>query len=503
MRSRSPALLALSGALLLATTSAVPTLAQGKAGGDDPPVTLQLAIADSRGRQSEQAALDLVDNASRISGGSITIEPTFEAGTVADLVTAGTYDLGILPSRDWDAAGVTSLDAFEAPFLVDNDALALAISTNDIAKRAMGGLDAVGVTGLALWPEDLRHLFAFAPSGKILTTPAEVAGSTILVVAGVPGHDVITALGGTIYAEGTAAGAFTGSRELDADSGALTGMVTGLWGAGLPTDAVTVAGDEVLYAKYQMLVANTGALGKLTDAQRADLDQAVLATQAAALGRHFTEADLAAQLCEAGATVIAAGPDALAAMVAATAPVTAALEQDPVTKGLIADIGALKAATPASPGAGTCSPPPASPAPSLAPSPAPGAAENVDGYIGSQLLPNGSWRATITRDDLLAKGMTAEFADKNAATITWTLTDGTSVMGWDGGNQDDCMPTYSLAAEVVRIAFTGLDGCTGETLDVVWKLDGNELSLKVVGAKPAAVLATERAWLERTWTKID
>ena len=34
----------------------------------------------------------------------------------------GNADLAMLPTRGWHVLGVMSMDAFEAPFLIDNDA---------------------------------------------------------------------------------------------------------------------------------------------------------------------------------------------------------------------------------------------------------------------------------------------------------------------------------------------------------------------------------------------
>ena len=343
MRYIRTGIVALSGAILLSAAGLVPVLAQSSKGGSDPvPLTLNLLVWDFTGRQSEAVANDLVRIADEVSDGTVTIVPTFGVGDAATAAKDGAVDLALVPAREWDALGVTSMDALEAPFLIDDDALALAVASSDIADRAMAGLDALGVTGLIMWPEDLRHLFAFDPSGKVFRTPADIAGSTILVVAGKPGHDLITTLGGTIYEEEVATGQLTGYRDTDASSGTLAGMVTGLWGAGLPITDVTVAGDVPVYSKYQTLVANSAMLERLTPDQRSLLDEIVAKTHEAALGHHFTQADLAAALCERGGSVIEAGPEAIAELRAAAAPLTEALASDPVTAGLMADIETLK-----------------------------------------------------------------------------------------------------------------------------------------------------------------
>ncbi len=183
--------LALVGALMLAATSAAPLLAQDKGGGDSHSVTLSLALWDNPGRQAEQAALDLVALAPELSGGSISVsEPISGAADAAELVRSGQVDLAILATREWSPLGVSSLDALEAPFLIDSDALAAAVATSDVADMAMAGLGELGVTGLAMWPEDLRHLFGFGPFGRAFTTPGDVEGATILAISGAYGHEL-------------------------------------------------------------------------------------------------------------------------------------------------------------------------------------------------------------------------------------------------------------------------------------------------------------------------
>ncbi len=486
----------------LATGIVMPglALAQGRGGGDDPPLTLSLAVWDNQGRQSEAAAADLVRLAAELSDGTITIVPTFGVSNAAEVVSRGDADLGILASREWDALGVTSLGALEAPFLVDDDALAVAISTTDIATRAMAGLDAVGVTGLAMWPEDLRHLFAFDASGKVFRTPEDVHGARILGIAGTPGQDLIPTLGGALYQEGIETGDLTGDRDTDASTGRLHGMVTGLWGAGLPPTPATVAGDVVVFSKYQMLVANSAAMNRLTDGQRATLAQVTEQVLAGALDRHFSERDLAAELCAKGATVIEAGPEALAAFRQAAQPLTDALASDPVTGPLMADIAALDASIADAPSAEACTPPPASPAP-------PASAPADEGFIGAQVPPNGTWRTQSTTDELVAAGGDRNFAGMNSGVWDWTFTDGE----WLATHRNErCSGTYAVDGDAVRFVTASTRATCGMDYVIRWRLDGDVLDLQLVEAgdslgPPASgqALINERAFIERHWQKAE
>ena len=507
MRYIRTGIVALSGAILLSAAGLAPVLAQSSKGGSDPvPFTLNLLVWDFPGRQSEAVANDLVRIAGEVSEGTVTIVPTFVVPTfgVEDAATAatdGAVDLALIPAREWDALGVTSMDALEAPFLIDDDALALAVASSDIADRAMAGLDALGVTGLIMWPEDLRHLFAFGPSGKVFRTPADIAGSTILVVAGKPGHDLITTLGGTIYEEEVATGELSGYRDTDASSGTLAGMVAGLWGAGLPITDVTVAGDVPVYAKYQTLVANSAMLERLTPDQRSLLDEIVAKTHEAALGHHFTQADLAAALCERGGRVIEAGPEAIAELRAAAAPLTEALASDPVTAGLMADIETLKTATDPAPGAGTCEPA------TEGTSATPGQMSDVadEGFMGDQPVPNGVYRIEVSADDLLSAGAARSYVGPNQGTWTWTFEDGT----WSASHMpaaEQCQGGVTVAGDHVELSDEPGGGCS-MGYDLQWRLEGDGIRFRVLDlnwmtATPDA-LAGERALSERIWTRID
>jgi hypothetical protein len=64
----------------------------------------------------------------------------------------------MIPARAWDTEGVTSLRALHAPFLVTSDELVAEIVDGELADELLAGLEDVGVTGLALLPEGLRHL---------------------------------------------------------------------------------------------------------------------------------------------------------------------------------------------------------------------------------------------------------------------------------------------------------------------------------------------------------
>lgn len=502
MRHRSVLPVALAGAAILAV-AAPPTLAKGP-GDPEAPVTLRLLVQDTRGRQSEAAALDLQRLADELTDGAIRIEPSFGGGEVLGPVAEGAYELGMVPSRDAGDQGVTSLDVLEAPFLIDNDALAVAVATSDIADRALAGLDAIGVTGLVMWPEDLRHLFAMDPSGRTFVHPDDVKDADVLAIAGPVGRELISTLGGRLYADdGVPTGDLAGSKDPDAQAGTLEGFVTGLWGAGLPLTTTTVAGDLVVFSKYQMLVANPDMLAGLTDAQRERFQAVVDAAHEAALDRHFSERELALALCTSGHTVIEAGPEALATWRTAAQPLTDRLAADPLTGELMADVGYLAAEIAPSPGAGTCGPP--------VDSEVAGLVSDTSGFRGS-LPPDGSYRATITADELLAEGVDPRWARDNAGTFTWTFEAGSAeaasvTLEADPFGGVPCTGTAQSEGGQLVYLDTLVGGSCDLDFSIVWRPVSDGIEMVLVAPHwegTASEFEDLQRHLEgRTWLRLD
>ena len=143
-----------------AEPQAGPTIAAAPTEAPTPakPITLRLVVYDNQGSPSEPYVLEFIDQVKTLSGGSIVVEPTWNAGAqsspgtepdVIKAVLAAKYDLGLVASRAWDTEKVTSFQALQAPFLINNDALAIAVATSDIAKQMLDSLSPAGAVGLA------------------------------------------------------------------------------------------------------------------------------------------------------------------------------------------------------------------------------------------------------------------------------------------------------------------------------------------------------------------
>jgi TRAP-type C4-dicarboxylate transport system substrate-binding protein len=101
---------------------------------------MRLDTYDDTGTPSTPYILEFANQVTTLSGGSLTIEPTYAAGTEQEVIQnelMGGYDLGLVASRAWDTESVTSFQALQAPFLITNDALAIAVATSDNARQIL------------------------------------------------------------------------------------------------------------------------------------------------------------------------------------------------------------------------------------------------------------------------------------------------------------------------------------------------------------------------------
>jgi TRAP-type C4-dicarboxylate transport system substrate-binding protein len=446
------------------------------------PVTLRLAVADQQGRPSEPYVLEFIERVRTLSNGTITIDPIWDAGSdteadfesgVIEHVTAGNFELGLAGSRAWNGAGVTSLDALQAPFLIDNDALADAVATSDLATRMLEGIASAGMVGLTLWPEDLRHPFAIPPQAP-LRSPRNFAGLNIRTTPSSISYALIEALGGTPM--------FEGPYE-----GAESGLLQGASLAGRPI----ATGNIVFFTKFQVLFANGGAFERLSDEQQTVLRDAALATQQQAIAERPSEVDAATAWCADGGTIVMASEEQVATFKEAARPVFEQIERDPMSAEFIAVIRDLKANTSASRGATACS------------------SRRSDPTYRGTLPPNGVYRMDIPNaEELRALGAGRGFANNNVGSTTWAFEDGTLTMRWESGNQSgDCTWTYDSTGAVLRLAVPVSECSDGPVvLEFLWRehTDG-ALEFLVVSTSDPNVqdLVDTRALFERIWQRVE
>lgn len=315
-------------AVVSACTTAPPT--------SDAPLVLTLATDDSPGEISADQISAFADHVAELSNEAIEVSPDWNSNkdiahdwdqAAARLVIDGSHDLGLIPSRAWDTLGVTSLQALSTPMLISDRSLEVAVITDHrISSDLLKGLDDVGITGLSLYPEELRRPFGFR---EALVEPDQFVGVTVRVPTSAASALLYEALGGTAVDD-------------EPDPSAQVGLDSDFDHA--PHSIAT--GNLVWYPKVNVLVANSEAWKALTDSQRDILQQAAAAAQQDAIHYLPDETTAARGWCSrTGGTITAATADQLAAFEAATMPVRNRLATDSATKALIHAIQALKDTT--------------------------------------------------------------------------------------------------------------------------------------------------------------
>jgi hypothetical protein len=325
------------------------------------------------------------------------------------------------------------------------------------------GLDGVGLVGLALTPEVLRHpITAAAP----LLAPSDFRGATIAIRPSRTTEAVMHALGTTTRID-------NGPR-----------LVTGIEGRsikGFEGQLVTAApfsysdlvatGNITFSVKALAVIVNRRVWNSLYDSQRDVLRRAALEARDWWIANRPTDVQLGRLWCKQGGTIAQASPAELAALERVTVPVTTGLEQDPFTAKAIQRIRELKRGLGPQPAVAACGTHPAN---HVAPVP----------QRGDQSVLDGRWRVRVSRTELRAAGVSEEEASQTGG--TWTLTIGDARVAavrrasggttrcdasifirgarlslvWDPGSacKDDLDGTFARTGDTIRIVPTAPAG---------------------------------------------
>jgi len=467
-----------------------------KAGGSGGIVTLRLASDDPPDREASQQVKEFARQVRRLSDGRLRIRIDWEANgsgvkhpprawdqKTAQKVIDGRYALAIVPARAWDVLGVTSLQAIQAPFLVNSDALLDRVTSDPVAEQMLAGLNDVGVVGLALWPEALRHPVGF---GHPLRSRSDFAGKGIRAIRSELTWEILRALGARpLDRVGNEIGPEIDSGKL---SGAETeiGLVRDLPRPGIVTANVT------LFPKANTIVANRKAFDRLSDDQRETLRQAAAETRDHVVASRPTDVDAARSACGVGVRVVVASDADIRGLVRATRPVIARLERDESTRKSIKRIVALRETMAVS-------------RPAVAPCgrPSAGTATAKAGGRSATLPPDGVYRALISPKDFLRVGIGASEARGGTGLFTLTL-DGGRVSWHEKDDPTVCVGRYFRSKGTVRFVMDNPSPCgsgpAGWIFSAGWKReDGGIRFTNVQSSEPAFGRA---AWGSKVWKRI-
>jgi hypothetical protein len=266
----------------------------------------------------------------------------------------------------------------------------------------------------------------------------------------------------------------------------------------LPAPGIITA-NVVFFPKANTLVANAERFDELTAEQQEILREAAEQTRRHVVDTRTREVDAARQACRNGAAIVIASPADVAALRRAAAPVYAELERDPTTKELIVAIRALARTSASASAAAACGR-------GRAPN-APGASAGVRG--GRPAIPEGAYRAEITFEEMVARGVDAATASTNSGIMTLTLSDGR----WRGHTQSDryagpdCTGRYSYSRKRVIFLADDIPECgTARGLvlfSAVWSVDGDFLRFKQVRSGEGLDLFARVLWGSEPWRKVS
>lgn len=321
---------------LLAASCQAPGSATDKAG--SAVTTVRLATIDAVDNNGQSfGPRTFVQALEDVSGGRLRVEvdvDTFGNGDASDekrLVEAiadGSVDGGWPSARAFAGAGLSGLEALEAPLVLTSYDAQRELVTSPVAQALLDRLSGTGLVGLALAVGPLRRPFA---SGAPLLGPADWAGQPFRSYGSPVQDATVRALGGQ-------------PRHVGLDwqeairSGALRGIemdVVQYWFNGMTTQAGHVTSDVVLWPKVHVLSVSERFWAGLGDQQRQWVADAAERARAASVEGAYDEAPATARLCALGVQFVPAGESAVAALRVAVQPVVDSLADDPLLPDLV------------------------------------------------------------------------------------------------------------------------------------------------------------------------
>ncbi|MGB4779101.1 TRAP transporter substrate-binding protein [Microbacterium sp.] len=409
---------------------------------------------------------DLVDTA---SGGSITITPVWRAAgdvsrwdqVVAQQVIDGELDLGMVPTRAWDALGVTSLRALNAPFVVTSDAALVGATADEIQDPMLEGLESAGIVGLDIFPESLRHPSGFAEPALGLDSYQD---AVVRAPYSATTEAMLASFGATL------------------DDGTPDPQVHNIQETSyLRAAGPTVTANVTFFGKFDVLVVGSDIWNGLNDEQRRVLRQASDETQKWARDHLPTDQEHAQEYCERGGRLALAQQDDVDALIAASAPVLDELAEDDVTA---TSITALRALAPAGPL------PPVS------------CADTSETAVDI----TGTWEFTTTQEDLIAGGVTDPTqVQQEAATFRYRFTE--NAWAYDAvAEYDLAQPrrtgTLKVVGSRVTIFWSG-QASDSTSMDAEILPDGTLQFTNIVDADPVYQKASEVKFGLRPWSPVE
>jgi TRAP-type transport system periplasmic protein len=423
---------------------------------------LTLALDDPAGRPSGQQVEVLASELRRTSAGRLRVAVTYSAngpdGTtpsfdqrIADQVHNGRYDMGLVPARAWDELGVASLEPLSVPFLVTTDEQLAAVISDPVSREMLAGLRSTGMTGLTLLPEAIRHPIGFAAP---FTRLRDFAGITIRAPKALTTYASLRSL------DANPSDLNGDSLKAAVSDGSVAGAESEMLLLGSVPGPSIITANIALYAKANVLAISTKVLRSLSDDQRTDLLAAAAATQRRSIRALPPEATAAKNVCAAGDSVVLAAKPDVAEIRAAVAPVRAAVATDRVAGPLLTRVEKVVARHPGTNHVSACT--------GRRPS-----ADAATGDVVDPVVLNGVWRFVLTSHQLLAAGLSDDFARRESGVNTIRLDNGRYTWDWlPPIGPQTCNGHYTTTTTTVT--FTEEGDCTAISA-ADYQVDGDRL----------------------------
>ena len=252
-------------------------------------------------------------------------------------IASGEVDGGWPSTRAFANAGITGLEAVEAPMTLTSYAAEKTLVSGPVADKLLAQLDGTGVVGLDLAVGPLRRPFAAkAP----LLGPEDWAGATFRVYNSPVQTDAVRLLGATPVNLG-----FKGWID-EVQAGRLRGLefdIAQYAESGNTTEAGYVTANVVLWPKVFVLSISQERFDALTDEQQDWVREAADKAMQVSVDATYDETTIAQDLCGKGTRFIAASPDQIAALRTSLQPVLDGLAADPANGALLTEIQAIAA----------------------------------------------------------------------------------------------------------------------------------------------------------------
>lgn len=449
-------------ALAACGSDASGAVTESKSGGDAAPTTITIVSSQGSGTPTAAPLEEFATQVEELSGGSLKADVRYDEHDGQDVpmiddLRSGVVDMAVVPARAWSAADVDTFSALQLPFLIQSESQLVAVARDtEITDQVMGGLTPLGLTGLTMFPDGLRHLFSF--DGSPILAPADMEGRTVRGPESADTAATIAALGGTFVSPSFEE--FMAGKN----AGSITAAESGYFGAvnEFPGDLIAT-GNLVLYTKMLTVAANTEFFDSLTDDQQDAIRAAAEAASEWSIANQDTEADGAAEYCKVAGSIVELTADQLEAFHAAVEPLVESAREDETMATLIDDIEALAPATveptfTCDPGTGN---------PTTLPSDGPSADEIV-AEAGD--LPNGTYRFELTKDFL------SQYSDgdpeQNAGVVTISLRDGHWAVVMPPGSSESYSGIYQVIGDDLYWQYNVEDPPPfGRSAHLTWSLD--------------------------------